>query len=145
MNLALRWMAPTVGQKFDELIGPFRMPEGVKMNSEVYVRFLMENFFPWYRDQRRTFKLKCVFMHDNAPAHASRFTREFLASKIIKEDRLMEWSPSSTDLNCIENLWSIIKADVYQRNKQCTSKDSLWEGIHGAIFYFSAMAEEKNC
>jgi len=86
----------------DELIGPFRVPEGVKMNSEAYVRFLTKNFFPWYRAQRRTFKLKCVFTHDNAPAHASRFTREFLASKNFKEDRLMEWPPSSPDLNCIK-------------------------------------------
>ena len=132
--------AAIVGEK---LIGPFRVPEGVKMNSEAYVDFLTQNFLPWYRAQSRTFKMKCVFMHDNAPAHASRFTMNFLTSKNIKEDRLMEWPPSSPDLNCIENLWSIIKSDVYQGGKQYLSKDSLWEAIKTSCSNVSASGISK--
>ena len=41
----------------------------------------------------------------------------------------MQWPPSSRDLNCIENLWSIIKAEVYPGCLQYTCKDSLWEAI----------------
>ena len=71
-------------------------------------------------------------MHDNAPVHASKLTREFLASKRIKEDKLMEWPPSSPDLNCIENLWSVVKAEIYKGGKQYTSKDSLWKAIQSS-------------
>ena len=68
-------------------------------------------------------------MHDNAPAHASKFTKEFLASKNIKEERPMKWPLCSPDLNCIKNLWSIIKSDVYQGGWQYSSKDNLWDAI----------------
>ena len=46
---------------------------------------------------------KEVFMQDNAPSHASKFTREWLAKKGVKEDHLMTWPPASPDLNPIEN------------------------------------------
>ena len=101
--------ARIVGNK---LIGPFRVSERVKLDSQFYVKFLSDNFFAWYKSQSRSFKMKCIFMHDNAPAHASRLTAEFLAPKSFKEDRLMQWPPSSPNLNCIENLWSTIKGDV---------------------------------
>ena len=67
-------------------------------------------------------------MHD-VPAHASKFNKDFLASKNIKEERLKEWPPCSSDLNCIERLWSIMKSDLYQGGKQYSSKDHLWDAI----------------
>ena len=55
----------------DSLIGPFKAPEGVKMNSDNYQEFLTTNFLPWYKSQGCTFTSKCLLMHDNAPAHTS--------------------------------------------------------------------------
>ena len=68
-------------------------------------------------------------MHGNAPAHASRLTKEFLLSKNIPENKIMNWPPSSPDLNCIENLWGIIKRKIYEGNVQYTSKESLCQAI----------------
>jgi len=127
----------------NELIGPFRVPDGVKLNAQSYVEFLSDNFFAWYRTQKRSFKLKCMFMHDNAPAHAAKLTKEFLTSKNIKEHRLMQWPPSSPDLNCIENLWSIVKADIYEGGRQYTSTDSLWEAIKSSCEKITAAEISK--
>jgi len=132
--------AAIVGEK---LIGPFREPEGVKVNSEAHIEFLIQNFLPWYRARSKTFKMKSVFMHDNAPAHASRFTMNFLASKNIKEDRLMEWPPSSPDTNCIKNFWSIIKSDIYEGGKQYLFKDGLWDAIKTSCINFSGSCIAK--
>ena len=68
----------------DNLIGQFRVPDGVKIDSKCYIKVLAANFFLWYRSQTRTLKQKCMIMHDNAPTHASRLVREFLASKRIE-------------------------------------------------------------
>ena len=33
----------------DELIGPFRVEDGVKINSENYCEFLNDHFLPWFK------------------------------------------------------------------------------------------------
>ena len=70
-----------------------------------------------------------MFMHDNAHAHASQFTGEYLVSKGIKETKIMEWPSQSPDLNPIENLWSIVKSELYPDTKQYSSKKELWESL----------------
>ena len=35
----------------DAIVGPFAVPDGVKMNAKSYVEFLKKNFLPWYRKQ----------------------------------------------------------------------------------------------
>lgn len=112
-----------------ELVGPFRVPDGVKMTSAKYVEFLTDHFLPWYKKKNRAFRSKIIFMHDNAPSHAAKNTSGSLAAMGIKGEKLMVWPPSSPDLNPIENLWSIIKQKIYEGGRQFTSKQQLWEAI----------------
>ncbi|KAG8009288.1 Transposable element Tc3 transposase [Nibea albiflora] len=112
-----------------EIVGPFRIPDGVKMTSIMYVEFLKEHFLPWFKKKNRAFRNTIIFMHDNAPSHAAKNTSACLAAMGIREDKLMVWPPSSPDLNPIENLWSIIKRSVYDGGRQFTSKQQLWEAI----------------
>lgn len=112
-----------------EIVGPFRIPDGVKMTSITYVEFLKEHFLPWFKRKNRAFRNKIIFMHDNAPCHAAKNTSASLAAMGIKGDKLMVWPPSSPDLNPIENLWSIIKRSVYDGGRQFTSQQQLWEAI----------------
>ncbi len=41
----------------------------------------------------------------------------------------MVWPPSSSDLNPIENVWSILKWKIYEDGRQLASKPQLWEAI----------------
>ena len=113
----------------NRFIGPFKVEKGVKMNSQNYTTFLSANFLPWYRSQSRAFKLKCMFMHDNAPSHAAKYTQAFLTSKGIKNDKIMQWPANSPDLNPIENLWAIIKRRLYPDVKQYKNIDDLWAAL----------------
>ena len=77
--------------KGGELVGPFRVSEGVKMTSVKYVDFLTDHFVPWYKKKNRAFHNKIIFMHDHAPSHAVRKTSASLAAMGIKEEKVMVW------------------------------------------------------
>src|SRR5690606_23272206 len=52
-----------------------------------------------------------IFMHDNASVHTARVVRRVLEELAI---RTMDWPPYSPDLNPIENLWKLLKAEIYK-------------------------------
>ncbi|CAI9600647.1 unnamed protein product [Staurois parvus] len=108
-----------------ELVGPFRVPEGVKMTSGKYVEFMTDHFLSWYRRKNNSFRNKIIFMHDNAAKNIS----ASMAAMGIKGEKVMVWPPSSPDLSPIENLWSILKQKIYEGGRKFTSKQQLWEAI----------------
>ena len=50
------------------------------MDSEAYAHFLKKNF-KLVQESTPFFSDECIYMHDNAPLHASICTRDFLALK----------------------------------------------------------------
>uniref|UniRef100_A0A3B4FRD4 Tc1-like transposase DDE domain-containing protein n=1 Tax=Pundamilia nyererei TaxID=303518 RepID=A0A3B4FRD4_9CICH len=117
----------------DELVGPFQVEDGVKLNSQSYCQFLEDTFFKqWYRKKSASFKKNMIFMQDNAPSHTSKYSTAWLERKGIKEEKLMTWPPCSPNLNPFENLWSIIKCEIYKEGKQYTSLNSVWEAMVAA-------------
>jgi transposase len=52
-----------------------------------------------------------IFQHDNAPTHTARIVRDALRDMGIE---VMNWPPFSPDLNPIENLWALLKAEIYK-------------------------------
>ncbi|XP_076044757.1 uncharacterized protein LOC143027362 [Oratosquilla oratoria] len=73
----------------DTLVGPFRVPEGVKLTSQAYISFLDEHLSPWLYDLPLLRRRQLIFMHANAPSHAAKATTSFLASLGIKGETLL--------------------------------------------------------
>ena len=92
-----------------------------------------KTFLAWYQSQSFSFKMKCVFMHNNAPFHISKLTCEFLEHERFAGEKIMEWPPPSPDLNSIKNLWSILKRKLCGSNKQYINKANLWKTIKIAM------------
>lgn len=49
-----------------KIIGLFKFSDGIKVNTENYYKFLDK----CCRSQTKSFKLKCIFMQNNAPLHS---------------------------------------------------------------------------
>ena len=52
-----------------------------------------------------------IFIHDRAPIYRSGLVRDVLQELGV---RTMLWPPYSPDLNLTENLWAILKTEVYK-------------------------------
>ncbi len=53
-----------------------------------------------------------IFMHDNALIHTGHLIREWLTENRVE---VMDWPPYNPDLNPIENLWALLKAEMYKQ------------------------------
>ena len=129
----------------DELVGPYRVKDGVKMTAQTYIAFLREHWLPWYKNKSLAFRYKMVFMQDNAPSYyAAHLTTSFLKKVLVKKSEIMEWPACSPDLNPIEHLWSILKREVYAGGKQYSSKEEL--GMQSQVLLkVSHQIQLRNC
>ena len=70
-----------------------------------------------------------MFMQHNAPSHSVKKNNEYLQQLGFCGRRLMKWPACSPDLNPIENIWSVLKRQVYRVGRKLSSKYALWEAI----------------
>jgi len=81
------------------------------VNAESYQQILQDAMLPSARALFRSNDYK--FMQDGARPHTARSTLNWLNQHGI---HLLEWPPSSPDINPIENIWGIMKKTVRQRH-----------------------------
>ena len=113
------------GLRGNTIVSPFRVEQGVKLNSRNYCSFLTRNCMPWYQRLLDQDKRTLILMKDSAPSHASKYSRAWFSDNDFGGSKLMTWAPNSPDLNPIEILWSLIKRKVYGNGKQYSSVDAL--------------------
>ena len=73
------------------------IPEGVKVNTEVYIKMLRSEVLPWVKSQ--SWEHGYVFQQDGAPSHTSNRTQAWLKSNFEAFWDKSLWPPSSPDLN----------------------------------------------
>ena len=92
----------------------FKINYSVKLDSANYCYFINYIFLAWYNSQSHNFKVNCVLMYDNAYSHIAKLTWEFLELKIFTEEKIMGYPPSSSYLDPIQILWSVVKMKLYK-------------------------------
>jgi len=80
------------------------------MTAEQYLLILMDEFKP------AIYKLLAndwVFQHDGAGPHGANIIKHIFYNNI---PALLQWPARSPDISPIENIWNILKKQVYARN-----------------------------
>ena len=79
--------------------------QGVKVNSEVYVKMLEEKVLPWLQ---KTYRNGYVFTQDGAPAHTAAQTQAWCTENLSSFWSKEMWPPSSPDLNPMDfSIWAV--------------------------------------
>ena len=101
--------------------GTLRPVDGM-MNSDKYINVLQHKLVP---EMMKIFPNNDgIFQQDLTPCHTSKKVTKYMTDNNITT---LAWPGNSPDLNPIENLWSIIKTRL--RNRDCTQKTKLIESI----------------
>jgi transposase len=97
-----------------------KIDQGVRLNAAGYQELLSKSLPTidgmWPKRDR------WILMQDGAPCHRAKSTMEYLKSKGVRV--LQPWPANSPDLNPIENMWHILKDNVYRHD--FTTVEELW-------------------
>ena len=73
----------------NDLVGSWKVPEGVKMTSVAYVAFLKEHLEQWFKAKPLSLKRTMIYLHVNSPSHAAKTTGNYLQTIGFKNGRVM--------------------------------------------------------
>ncbi len=71
-----------------------------------------------------------IFMHDNASIHTEKNVKKWLREKNYE---VMVWPPYSPDLNPIENLWFLLKDEIYKSHPELMTMGETNEALEALI------------
>ncbi|KAE9098573.1 hypothetical protein PF010_g15505 [Phytophthora fragariae] len=117
-----------------------------RQNSDDYVYTVSEYLLPF---AHQNYGIDFIYQQDNTSTHRSKRTKEFFAEEDIK---VLDWPSKSSDLNPIENLWSIMSRRVYPNGKQYDSMPQLkaalfeaWNSIPTAMLVSLIESMPRRC
>lgn len=88
------------------------------------IRALYDAFLPEFVGQEG------ILIHNNARVHTAKIIRIIFQDRNIK---VMKWPPYFPDLNPIENLWAVMKKEIYKIHPKLEHAPDTDETLHALI------------
>jgi len=122
-------------------MGRIKKIEGI-MRAENYVDILEDGLLGTLKDQgiRKTGNSSSTFQQDNDPKHTSKLAKGWFKKRRF---RLLDWPPSSPDMNIIEHVWDQLDALVRARSQLPRNKEEMWEALQEEWENFSQSSLDK--
>ena len=106
--------------RYDGTVGLVRF-EGT-MDQDKYLEILEDNIEEAMAPMRGR-RGQLIFMHDNASFHTANSVRNWLAQNV---NNILAFPPQSPDLSPIENIWSVIQNELWNRREQIRGPNDVW-------------------
>lgn len=105
-----------------DVMPPHFFPEGLRLDTDGYIRVLTEVVKPWI--DRVAAGRPYVWQQDSAPCHTSRKTQAWLSENFDDHTGPEVWPPSSPDCNPLDfYVWGAVERDT--NRSSCNTKDEL--------------------
>lgn len=106
------------------------------INGEKYLSLMRDTILPMLRDR---YNQDFVYQQDNARPHVAKKVLNFFEESNVK---VLSWPSRSPDLSIIENVWKILKHDVYDQ-LEIKNTAELWSRIDSAYQKLATVDSHK--
>ena len=92
------------------------------MNKTKYIQMLEEHPFVALEDPDESDD-ELTYMQDGASYHRAKLVKNWLRENHVD---FLDWPPQSPDLNPIENVWALVRNELWKRRKEIKSSGDTW-------------------
>ena len=125
-----------------DVMPPHIFPEGLRVNSEVYVDLLRTKVIPWIKQVAGD--RPWVWQQDSAPCHTSKMSMTFLNNNCYDLVTPDIWPPNSPDLNPMDYfVWGHIERHTNKSSHN--TKDSLITAINHEMTHMDPNMVARAC